>query len=95
MSIEAAAGLGCTGAVADLAADAVTVRGLAAAARAGLATGAGAGFGAGAFAGEALAAAGVRARDPVDAGLRAAAGDGFDGTFLTSTSAIREPGPDC
>jgi len=52
-----------------------------------------AGFAAGAFAGATLEVAGGRGRAPVLAGLRAAAREGFDATFFTSTSAVREPWP--
>ena len=47
------------------------------------------------FARATLAAAGVRDREAAAAGLRAAAEAGFDATFFTSTSTIRESGPGC
>ncbi len=49
----------------------------------------------GVFARATLAAAGVRDREAAAAGLRAAAEAGFDATFFTSTSTIRESGPGC
>jgi hypothetical protein len=50
-------------------------------------------FEAGAFDEAARVTADARVRDPAFGGLRAATREGFFGTFFTSTSTVRVPGP--